>query len=180
MKLYFSIISQEGQPQTQSKLSLGGFCSSSLVSSGALNSIFSDVSTYTIEKRRKEYVCLILKNDTGQVAKDIEIWINQNANDQCKFRIGLASSNIKGEFEAVPNPFSKPMYTEFNSADGQNDSIAIPDMQDEDKIGIWIERSINEESDEISKRNDCDWLYANKDVKKATVETIELKISWLH
>lgn len=178
MKLYFSNIAQADQPQPSSRFSLGGFISSSPVSSGKINSIFQDVSQYTIEKDRKEYIFLILKNTLEQEVTNVQLWLEQEEDAQCKFRFGLSRANSKGEFEAIPDTYSKPMYAEFSTANGITDSIQLPDMNVGDTIGIWIERSINQESEEIKNRNDCDWLYEHKDDKKNIIETNQFKISW--
>ena len=177
MKLFYSIISQKDQPQEDPLYSLGGFCSSTAVPSGKLNSLFGTLSERTIEKNESQYVCLILKNVFSTKVSGAALWIDSDVNNQGLFKVALVST-VEGEFESTTNSFSRPLYAEFNSADGEGDSISLPDMNPRDELGIWLERTINVDLEEVQKRNDPDFLFLNKDTSLDTVEKLDLKIQW--
>lgn len=178
LRLYYSVISSANQPQPDSRFSLGGFISNSPVSSGQLNAIFDDVSIYSLIQNRKTYLCLIIRNDGDSETIDAELWIERFEEAICKFEFALAQPNSKGEFEAVATIFSKPIYGEFEKANGKEDSITLPDLKPGEMIGLWIERSIDMENEFIKNRNNCDFLYENKDKELSTIESVALKIFW--
>lgn len=177
MKLFYSVISQQGQPQDDPLLSLGGFCSSTLVSSGKIGSLFGTISELAIENNNSQYVCLILKNTFSYKVSGATLWVETPENSQGAFRVAIVDS-YNGEFEATINSFSKPLYAEFNPVNGSEDSILLPDMDPDKEYGLWLERSINLSSEEISKRNDFDYLLAQLSEELPTIETVNLKIEW--
>jgi len=177
MKLFYSIISQSGQPQDDPLLSLGGFCSSTSVLSGKPGSLFGTISEIGIENNTPQYVCLILKNVFSQKISGAILWIESDLNNQGLFKVAIVDS-IDGEFESTGSSFSKPLYAEFNSVNGKDDSIQLPDMDPGKEYGLWIERTINMESEEISKRNDPDFLLSKLNQEVSKLETLNLKIEW--
>lgn len=179
MKLYFSDISQEGQPQNESRLSLGGYCSSTMVPSGQLNALFSEVSTYTLEKNRKEYIFLVIKNEFENVVKHPQLWIEKDDSHICNFKFAIVEPMPSGEFESTQSPFNKPLYAEFYTANGIEDAIEMSPIDPGDMLGLWIERSIDSENPQVKNRNNCDYLYENYDLEVDTVEKVSLKIEWV-
>lgn len=178
MKLYFSDISQEGQPQSESRLSLGGYCSSTLVPSGQLNALFSEVSTYTLEKNRSEYIFIVIKNEFENVVKNPLLWIEKENSHICNFKFAIVEPMPSGEFESTQSPFNKPLYAEFYTADGKEDAIELPSLNQGDILGLWIERSIDSENPQVKNRNNCEYLYKNYDIENDKIESVLLKISW--
>jgi hypothetical protein len=177
MKLFYSIISQKDQPQDDPLYSLGGFCSSTPIPSGKVNSLFGTISERTIDKRESQYICLILRNTFLTAVTGAALWLVSDITNQGLFKVALALP-LNGEFESVTSSFSRPLYAEFNSADGSEDSIALPNMEPGAELAVWLERTINLELEEVKKRNDPDFLFLNKDIELDTVEKLNLKIQW--
>jgi hypothetical protein len=181
MKLFFTISSLEGQPQSNPLYSLGGFCSSSQVSSEEIGTIFSLVSEYSIDRNKPQYICLCLKNISETTVKDIAFWFDFDDEQmyQCKYRVAF-SMPLNRQFENVPTIHSKPVYAEFDTADGMNDAIGLPDMNPNDVIGIWIERKIDQDCPEVANRKNPDWLFDEyfNDRKRQKQESFDIKIKF--
>jgi len=179
MNLFYTIISQEAQPQTDPTLSLGGFCSASQVPSEDTNVLFSTVSQYGIEKHRPEYICICLKNIFERRIENITFWFefDDQQDYQCKYRVAFSKPNGR-QLEQVSSIYAKPVYATFDTANGIDDAISLPDMDHNDIIGIWIERTIDMDSEEIKNRRNCDWLYENRNVVLPTQESLEIKINF--
>lgn len=177
MKLFYTVLQQEDFPQSDPIYSTGGFCSSSPVSSGEINSLFGNISLMTLEKNKPQYICLVLKNIFNYEISDAELWFEYPQNAQCKFRVALVEP-IEREFEATPNFYSKPLYAQFEEANGEEDSIALPTLSSQGLLGIWVERSIDKESGEVKGRVDPDYLYSKFGQEIETLETVNLKIKW--
>lgn len=180
MQLFYTVISQPCAAQSSPLNSLGGYCSSSPVQSGDYNTIFGDISSYSLKKDTPEYIALMLKNTTGGAVKNLKFWLEKDAESLCNIRMALASPNVNGEMEHISTINSKPLYAEFYSPDKENpleiDGIFEPGME----LGIWIERSIVEDSDQASKVSDCNYLFQlfSENKKLPTSEVQSLKISW--
>lgn len=180
MELFYTVISQPCAAQSSPLNSLGGYCSTSKVQSGQFNSLFGDISSYSLKKNSPEYIALMLKNTTGSSVKNLKFWLEKDADSLCNIRIALASPNVNGEMEHISTINSKPLYAEFYSPDKENpleiEGIFEPGME----LGLWIERSIIEGSDQVSKVSDCNYLFQLFSEKKKlpTSEVQSLKISW--
>lgn len=177
MKLFYTIISQENQPQPDPVYSLGGFCSSSPALSSELNALFGNLSLMTIERNKPQYICLALKNTHTSEVTDAELWIENPPTNQAKFRIALAHP-FNREFEATANIYARPFYGEFTEVDGVGDSVALPTLAPGALLGVWIERTINLQSEDVKLKNDCDYLFKNFKTEVETVERLNLKIKW--
>ena len=169
----------EGQTQNDPSFSLGGFCSSSQVPSSSNGAFFSSISEYTIDKNKPQYICLCLKNTFSHSVKNILFYFDYDDEQfyQCKYRVGF-SLPAGRQFEWVNSIYAKPVYVEFDTADGMNDAISLPDMNPNDIIGIWIERQINQECPEIAGRKDPDWLLENFGRERRKDEHFDIKISF--
>ena len=125
MKLFYTVISQKDQPQSDPMFSLGGFKSSSTVGSAQLNALFGNISEVTLERNEPQYVCLILKNIFDYPVQGATLWFEGTAQSQGKFRVALSES-FQGEFESVANIYSKPLYASFEEVNGVEEALEIP------------------------------------------------------
>ena len=166
LNLFYSNITAEDQPQNDALYSLGGYCSSSQVPSGENGTIFSTISEYTIDQNRPQYICLVLKNTFTEEISNIAIYFEKDPEQvyQCKYRIAF-SPPVDRKFENVPTIHSRPVYPVFDTADGEENMIFLPDMRPGDILGVWIERTIDQDSVEIKCRNDNQFLY-NEYIKR--------------
>lgn len=180
MELFYTVISQPQNAQSNPLNSLGGFCSSSKVQSGEFNALFGDVSSYTLKAENAEYIALMLKNTLGYDVKDLKFWIVPDPEAIFDFRIALTSPNIDGGMESVPTINTKPLYAEFFNP-RVDDPLEIDGIFEADmELGIWIERKINPQSPQVSRISDCNYLYDLYKEKKTLPQTevFELKVSW--
>lgn len=178
MKLYYSVVSQQGQIQENPKSSLGGFCSSTLVPSNVLNNVFSSILVQSKDELQLPlYSLLILKNTFNVASTGIELFISKGANSSSNYRVAIVEPSSEGEFEVIQTQNSKPYYAEFDTVDGQEDSISLPDLEPEEIIGIWIERVIDTQSELIKNLQSPEFLFENKG-EVVDKENAQLKISW--
>jgi hypothetical protein len=169
----------ENQPNGDPNFSLGGFCSSSIVPSESGGAVFSGLSEYALEKKKPQYICLCLKNIFSYSVKNVVFWLDMDDEQyyQCKYRVGFSSPQGR-MFENVSTIFAKPVYVEFQTANGINDAIELPNMQPNDILAVWLERKVNTENPEVDGRRDPDWLFENKDRTIEKEEWFDIKIKF--
>jgi len=179
MQLFYTVVNLEGQPNGDPNFSLGGFCSSSIVPSESMGSVFGGLSEYALEKKKPQYICICLKNVFPHSVKNILFWLDFDDEQyyQCKYRVGFSLPNNR-QFENVPSIFAKPVYVEFDTAHGMNDAIELPNMQPDDVIGVWFERRINDDNSEVIGRSNPDWLFENRERTKLKEEWFDIKIKF--
>lgn len=180
MNLFYTVISQPDAAQSSPLNSLGGFCSSSPVQSGEFNSLFGDASAYTLKKNMPEYIALMLKNTLCKTVKNLKFWIVPDPDPLFEIRIALAAPNENGEIEHISTINSKPLYAEFYQP-SENNPLEIEGFFEAGmELGVWIERRINTDSEQVSKVTDCNYLFdLYKEKRSLPQEELQsLKISW--
>lgn len=183
MKLFYTVTSKKGNIQSKPELSLGGFCSSSEVSNGSFGNLFSEISLYSLQKPKAEYIGLILKNTFEESFASLKFWMNVPDDSLCKFRIAVVGLDKNGQMEMVPSVNSKPLYAEFEETSEQ-DPIEIESQTafaPGQMLGVWIERTINTDSDQYKQRNSCDYLFGMFERKETwpTEENVSLNIDFV-
>ena len=143
MRLYYTIISENGAPQTRPDLSLGGYTSSTLVPNADIGNLFSDLSCYSVRENRDEYIALTLVNETGAEVVDVTLYFDYPPNRQKDIEMAFVTFNSNDEIEIVPTPYSVPYNATFNAADGVVNAINIGNIAVDGKVGIWFKRIIN-------------------------------------
>lgn len=177
MKLFYTVVSSEEVPQSSPTLSLGGFKSSSPVPNGSYNSLFPDISSYSVQRDLTTYVGLILQNTSGRDVNNIKVWIPNVESNFCKFRLSVVELD-GNQMEEIPSPNSKPLYAEFYDT-SEEDKFEVPKtLPPKAMLGLWIERSFDSKSEELQLRNNCDYLYEKVDQSKETCEKNSIKISF--
>lgn len=178
MRLYYTVSSKEDDVQAKPNLSLGGFKSSSPVQNNISNNLFSDLSLFSLERAGTEYVALILKNELELKTTEVKLWLENDINGYCKYRVSVVELSTIKAMEHIPTINSMPFYAQFYEVNSSEDFIAIPDMNMEDMFGIWIERSINTESEMYINRNNPDYFLAHPEIYGKSFENPQLKISF--
>jgi len=176
MRLYYTTTAKQDALQQKPSQSLGGFKSSNLVPNSSFDNLFADVSLLTLEKNLAEYIGLILVNERENETGNIKIWVNSPSSNLCKYKIAVVELNSINQSEMLPSINSKPLYAEFYEANSELNSIPIPNMVPNEMYGIWIERTINVNSDEYLNYNNCDYIYANQ--SPSLSEEFDIKISF--
>lgn len=182
MELFYTVVSQEGLVQSKPELSLGGFCSGSKVPNGSLGNLFSEISAYFMQNPKAEYIGLILKNTFAESVKNLKFWMNVPENSICNFRIAIVELNSNGQMEHIPSVNSKPFYADFEVT-SETDKIEIESEEpfaSGQMLGIWIERTLNMDSDQVKNRNNCDVLFEmfEKNQKWPTEENVSLNVDF--
>ena len=174
MRLYYTTTAKQDSPQQKPSQSLGGYKSSSPVPNSALGNLFSDLSLLTLEKNLPEYLGLVLKNERDNSVSNIKIWINNPVNNLCKYKLAVVELSSVNSFEMLPSINSKPLYAEFYDVDSEVNSIEIGPMLRGEQYGIWLERTINTESEEFKSLKNCDLT----STPLSQIEEMEIKISF--
>lgn len=161
MELFYTVISKEGVAQSKALNSLGGFCSSSKVANATLDAVFGEVSSYALQSPQPEYIGLILKNTLSRLVRNIRIWVNTPEGSQCKLRVSAVELSDMGEMEVIPSVNAMPLYADFVEPTFSNPLVidAEEGFAPQQMMGLWLERSVNTNSEDVLRRNDCDYLY---------------------
>lgn len=178
MRLFYTVSSEENKTQKDPLLSLGGFRSSSMVPNDAFNALFGDISEYSIQKGLPEYIGLILQNTFNTAVENISLWIPKSKTRYCKFRLAVVELLPTNEMETISTINSKPLQAEFYEC-SEDDKFSLQGvvLKPGEGIGLWIERLLDIESENLQLRNNCFHLYENFD-KEDVVETGELKLEF--
>ena len=143
MKLYYTIISQEGIMQNEPSQSLGGFKSASVVPNNYQGNLFPDITNYSLQKNLPEYIGLILQNTLPTTYNVLRFRINSPTTSICNYRVAVVELT-NGEMEGIPNRNSRPFIADFYEV-SQEDPIEINGAFEKGQaLGIWIERSFKE------------------------------------
>lgn len=160
MILYFTGAVKQGDPQTESRLSLGGHISSSQLPNGNINNLFGEISQYTLEKQVVEYRALALKNTSGATIPASTIYYQNNSEvPLVNLRMAIvafAEDDCGLYMEKTSSVTAKPINATFIDNRGTAQALTIPSMDNNTYVGIWIERSFN--ASKISEVLSCDYL----------------------
>lgn len=182
MKLYYTGAKESGDAQPDPQKSLGGFVSSSFVNNGELGNLFSEISQYTIEKKLREIVGLVLVNESGSTKTGITLWFEYPSGAYAKMKVAIVqlTENIDGDsiLEKVANRRSLPYYATFYEANGEDNALSLPDMLADAKLGIWLVREID--TDAVNALTTDETLLARFAAGETlnTEELVHLKIDW--
>lgn len=176
MKLYYTTVARQDAVQQKSSQSLGGFKSSNLIPNSAFSNLFSDLSLLVLDKNLPEYIGIMLVNERGNTVNNVKVWINNSIENICKFKLAVVEPNTRNEIEMIPSINSKPLYANFYDVNSEEVAIEIGSMLNNSMMGLWLERSINVDSDIYKNRNDCNYLQLIDTLP--TIEELEIKISF--
>lgn len=185
MKLYFTVSSGNENSQNKTSSSLGGFKSSTVVQNDVDGNVFDEISLSQMSKQKTEYIALVLKNQLGVEAKNVQFWFETPENSYCSYQIGATTMLLTEEgfpyMERVETIYSRPFQTTLYSAT-VIDKVSIGDMAIDQTIGLWISRSylkdvIEQDYNDVAER-DLETLSRYKRIEKEIEESIGLQISW--
>ena len=112
-----SLVKSEVAPQNDAGKSLGGYVSSTPVSSGEVNALFDLISSYTLEKRKRETIALGLVNKLSQAVTNVTLKIVVDKENLATFRVAAVALNNSMAMEKIANRYAEPMSAEFHNAD---------------------------------------------------------------
>ena len=143
MKFYYTVVSQPNVPQSDPALSLGGFKSSSSIPNADFGNLFSDISAFTMQSGKNQYIGLILENVLNKTISSTKIWIETPENSVCSYRIAVVELSDDGEMELIPTINSKPFEAEFQKTSKDEPIEIVGEFNTGSQVGIWIERIVN-------------------------------------
>lgn len=120
-----SLVKSEVAPQNDAGKSLGGYVSSTPVSSGEVNTLFDLISSYTLEKRKRETIALGLVNKLPQAVTNVTLKIVVDKENLATFRVAAVALNNSMAMEKIANRYAEPMVAEFHNVDFQRASVDI-------------------------------------------------------
>lgn len=120
-----SLTKSEINPQTDVNKSLGGYISSTPVPNAAVNSLFDLISSYTLEKRQKETIAIALVNKTDKIAKNIELKIVTDVDNDAVFKVAVVSIDSKYQMEQIANRYQEPINAEFHDVSFYRAAVEI-------------------------------------------------------
>lgn len=176
MRLYYTTTAKQEGIQQKPSQSLGGFKSASAIPNSTFGTLFSDISIFTLEKNLPEYIGLMLINEREYTAESIKLWLKFNLTGLCLFKVAVVELNSKNQSEILSSNNSKPIFAEFYDAINEESAIDIPNMLPGEMYGIWIERTINTQSEEYINYTNPEYLQNNLNLPQ--VEEIDIKISF--
>jgi len=148
MKLYYTSITAQDQIQSDPRLSLGGYKALSPVPNDTFDNLFSEVSQFMLSKDipEDEFIGLILKNETGEVVENLWLWFTYSVGCFSKYLISavdlVADANGFLKMEHIPTRNSKPLYSDFYSADGQVNAVSLGSLEINGMLGVWVQRQL--------------------------------------
>lgn len=111
--------------QTDPAKSLGGYISSTPVPNGELNALFDLISSYTLEKKKKETIALGLVNKLDKAVNNVTLKIVVGNENLATFRVAAVKPDASLAMEHIANRYSEPLAADFYSADFQRASVDI-------------------------------------------------------
>ena len=111
--------------QTDPAKSLGGYISSTPVPNGELNVLFDLISSFTLEKKKKETIALALVNKLDQAVNNVTLKVVVGNENLATFRVAAVKPDSSLAMEHIANRYAEPMAADFYSADFQRASVDI-------------------------------------------------------
>lgn len=111
--------------QTDPAKSLGGYISSTPVPNGELNVLFDLISSFTLEKKKKETIALALVNKLDQAVNNVTLKVVVGNENLATFRVAAVKPDSSLAMEHIANRYAEPLAADFYSADFQRASVDI-------------------------------------------------------
>lgn len=163
MKLYYTGASNFKDPQTDARLSLGGYISSNEVANDAIGALFSSLSQRAMQNPQVETKAVALYNDSD-VVKTYKIYYENDSwspISSYKMAFVLPAETDCGEqyVEKIASANQLPVNASWIDNRGENNAVFV-EVQPKSYIVIWISRYIN--SNAVQHSMNCDVLSAEQ------------------
>ena len=120
-----SLVKSSEAAQTDPAKSLGGYISSTPVPNGELNVLFDLISSFTLEKKKKETIALALVNKLDQAVNNVTLKVVVGNENLATFRVAAVKPDSSLAMEHIANRYAEPLAADFYSADFQRASVDI-------------------------------------------------------
>ena len=185
MRLYYTTTAGYLESQTKKSSSLGGYQSSLVVPNDDLNNLFGDISPFSINQNKAQYIGLMLKYETAGDLPDMLFYFDYPDNCYSKLEIAAITPTTDPDgnylIEHVDTQYIKPYSATFVEADGVDNAVNLGNLANGSLLGLFIKRTldlddINEDyADYISKPSGSD-LYEEKTL--GIEDSIDLVFNW--
>lgn len=144
MRFYYTGAPIANTPQGNPANSLGGLVSSSVVPNGQEGNLFGALSTFALTNGATEVRGIILKNETGEIANNLSIYIEPSTYGIAATTFEIAAVTVvNDEIEKLPSAQSFPYIGTFVEATGEGDKVLlVEELQPDEMIGLWIKRVV--------------------------------------
>ena len=148
MKIYYTTPTAQDAIQTDPRLSLGGYKSANPVPNAVFDNLFGEISQYLLSKEipEAEFIGVILKNETGVDAKNLQLWFEYGVDCYSKLLVSAVDlvADAAGvlRMEHIPSRNSTPLYADFYEANSVANAVEIGDLADGEMVGLWFQRQL--------------------------------------
>lgn len=146
LNLYYTVTSGIGDVQYKPHLSLGLYKSGTLFKNDDFGNLFGELSLYSLHNNKKEYIALVLSNETGNDITGLRLWFNYNEKCYSKIKVSSVDFGTDAEgnlfIEHVSDKYASPVYADFQEANGEENAYNIGDIANGEYIGLWFQREL--------------------------------------
>lgn len=153
-QLFYTSSPKFNQAQVDSTKSLGGFISNSPIPNATLRNVFGDISSLTKATNRTEIRAIAIKSTAAPTKTGIQVYFTYPQSGSpladsnlCTYTIGYASPTADNcgdlSTEKLATIYASPMtVTNFQSAVGIGAALALPNMDLNQYIVLYIKRTL--------------------------------------
>lgn len=137
-----------GAANTSPAASLGGAMSTAgggIITSGAANNLWDDVSSAEASAGDIEYRGFYVKNNHGSITwENVVVWIDGlTSSADTEFDIALADEAVNVAMETIANESTAPSGPSFTRPTSKGTGLSIGNIPPGQYKGIWIRRTVN-------------------------------------
>lgn len=177
MILLYTGASEFNREQPNWMLSRGGFISSSICG----NRFFDEVSLNILNNRKEEYLGLILKNTTGNIATNVRISWAYTVTDSTQRMCNIEYTSVLASGEKVEqllDPFSAPNVVSGEWLEALAASTIINPLPVNGMVLLWFKRKINPSFKVPKELTDAELETYYETISTIQEEGINLKIEY--
>jgi len=184
MRFYYSGASTFLAAQQDPTISIGGFISSSLVPNDSFESLFSNISNFSIKRNITEYFLIALKNETGQAASNLSVYFDFPKDSSIEMQLSVVKPTLDTcdntlSFEKIPNRESAPHFANFVSANGSAEAKALGNLDADAYLGFWFKKTINLDNLLADNPDACNIAaLTKKEIIVGESETLSIILDW--
>lgn len=158
VELYYTGANEFLGNQSDPSQSLGGFISCTLIPNDIVGNLFGTLSKSLIALDKFQTRVIAIKNNTGSDLTGLNAYFTLpvdsegNFNNLAQYEIGYQQPQVDAEsgdlkVENLSNQFALPfMNTSFQVSNGVSQAISLPNLSNQEYLGIYIRRKPTQET----------------------------------